>query len=346
MVRNAFRDTSEKQTSRKGKLAEAYIIGDKLGRGEFAVVLKVQRKSDGKFFAAKVIKKRNFKPETMRKVHAEVSILARMRHPNINRLVETMNTKKHIHMVLELLEGDQLFESIVEKKRYTELEAANIIRQVTRACEYMHERCIIHRDLKPENLVYLDKKNTQICITDFGLAKLVQSKDGLMETTCGTPGYVAPEILRKKKYDSKVDLWSIGVILYILLSGFPPFTNSNRLALYNLIKSGKYSFPSPYWDHITQDAKACISRLMQVDSKKRLSATSLLEHEWISSKFTNSTENLVRGGYDHRFKRFVLLNKLRRGVDTVLFLNRLRRTLKISDEEKVEKNEMDTVETQ
>jgi len=343
MVKNRFRDTSEKQTSRKGKLAEAYIIGDKLGRGEFAVVLKVQRKSDGKFFAVKVIKKRNFKPETMRKVHAEVSILTRMRHPNINRLVETMNTKKHIHMVLELLEGDQLFESIVEKKRYTELEAANIIRQVTRACEYMHERRIIHRDLKPENLVYLDKKNTQICITDFGLAKLVQSKDGLMETTCGTPGYVAPEILEKKKYDSKVDMWSIGVILYILLCGFPPFTNGNRLALYNLIKSGRYSFPSPYWDHITQDATSCIRKLLQVDSKKRLPATGLLEHVWISSKFTNSTENLVRGGYDHRFKRFVLLNKLRRGVDTVLFLNRLKRNLKIGDEEEVEKNEMDTV---
>jgi len=343
MVRN-FRDTSGKQTSRKGKLAEAYIIGHKLGRGEFAVVLKVQRKSDGKFFAAKVIKKRNFKQETMRKVHAEVSILTKMRHPNINRLIETINTKRHIHMVLELLEGDQLFESIVEKKRYTELEAANIIRQVTRACEYMHERSIIHRDLKPENLVYMDKKNTQICITDFGLAKLVQSKDGLMETTCGTPGYVAPEILHKRKYDSKVDLWSIGVILYILLSGFPPFTNSNRLALYNMIKSGEYSFPSPYWDHITLDAKACIRRLLQVDSKKRLSATGLLEHEWISSKFTNSTENLVRGGYDHRFKRFVLLNKLRRGVDTVLFLNRLKRTLIIENKEKVEKHEMDTVE--
>jgi len=318
-----------------------------LGRGEFAVVLKVQRKSDGKFFAAKVIKKRNFKPETMRRMRAEVYILQRMRHPNINCLVETMNTKKHIHMVLELLEGDQLFESIIEKKRYTEIEAANVIRQVTRACQYMHERRIIHRDLKPQNLVYLDKNNTQICITDFGLSKLVQSKDGLMETTCGTPGYVAPEILKMKKYDSKVDLWSIGVILYILLCGFPPFTNNNRLLLYNHIKSGKYSFPSPYWDHITEEAKECIGKLLQVDSEKRLSATDLLEHVWISSKFTNSTKNLVRGGYDHRFKRYVLLNKLRRGVDTVLFLNRLKRKfLRIEGEENAEKNELDSVERQ
>jgi len=324
---------SDKKTPRKGKLAQAYIIGDKLGRGQFAVVVKVQRKSDGRFFAAKIIKKSNFNPEVMRKMHAEVYILERLRHPNINYLVEAMDTKKHIHMVLELLEGDQLFESIVEKKRYTEIEAANVIRQVTRACDYMHERRIIHRDLKPQNLIYLDKNNTQVCITDFGLAKLVKSEDGLMQTTCGTPGYVAPEILKMKKYDSKVDMWSIGVILYILLCGFPPFTHNNRFALFKIIKSGKFGFPSPYWDHITPEAKDCIRKLLQVDPKERLSASALLEHEWISSKFENSIENLVRGGYDSRFKRFVLLNKLRQGVDTVLFLNRLRRSFYRTEEE-------------
>lgn len=328
------KNSADKQSPRKGKLAQTYFIREKLGRGQFAIVLKVERKSDGKLFAAKIIKKRNFKPEVMRKMYEEVRILSKLRHPNINFLIETINTKKHIHMVLELLEGDELFVSIVEKKRYTEIEAANVIRQVTRACEHMHERRIIHRDLKPQNLVYLDPNNAQICVTDFGLAKLVKSEDGLMETTCGTPGYVAPEVLEMTKYDSKVDLWSIGVILYILLCGFPPFTSKNRLTLYNLIKSGKFNFPSPYWDHISIEAKDCIRKLLVVDAKERLSATALLKHEWISSKFSNSTKNLIRGGYDHRFKRFVLLNRLRRGVDTVLFLNRLKRSLtNIADEE-------------
>lgn len=329
MGTNTDRINAEKQSPRrgKGKLAQTYIIGQKLGRGKFAVVFKVQRKSDGKFFAAKIIKKRNFKPEVISKMNEEVYILERLHHPNINCLIETIDTKKHKHMVLELLMGDELFESIVEKKRYTELEAASVIRQVTRACVYMHEKRIIHRDLKPQNLIYLDKNNTQICVTDFGLAKLVKREDGLMETACGTPGYVAPEVLQMKKYDSKVDMWSIGVILYILLCGYPPFTSKNRLALYNLIKSGKFSFPSPHWDHITLEAKDCISHLLLVDSKKRLSATALLKHEWISSKFKNSTENLVRGGYDFRFKRFVLLNRLRGGVETVIFLNRLKRSL-------------------
>jgi len=321
---NSRRHTTGK-TTRKGKLAKAYNIGNKLGKGEFAIVFKVQRKSDGKYFAAKIIRRRNFKPEVIQKLYTEVWILERVRHPNINQLVETMITKKHIHIVLELLEGDQLFVSIGAKKLYTEIEAANVIRQITRACKYMHERGIIHRDLKPQNLVFLDKKNTHICITDFGLAKFVKRKDGLTKTLCGTPGYVAPEILNMNIYDSKVDMWSIGVILYILLCGFAPFTNNNRLILYDLIKSGSFTFPSPYWGHVSQEAKECIRQLLQVDPQKRLTATELLDQEWISSKL-NSTENLVRGGYDHRFKRFVLLSKLRRGVDTLLFLNRLKRS--------------------
>jgi len=328
---------SQSLPPQKGKLAMKYVILDRLGRGNFAVVRKVQRKSDKKYFAAKIIKKKNVKPEDLKKMHDEVRILQKLRHPNINALIETFDTKNHLYMVLELLQGGELFESIVKKRCYSEVEAAIVIRQVTRACEYMHQRGVIHRDLKPENLVYLDKNNTQICVTDFGLAKYVKYEGRSTKTACGTPGYVAPEILRRNKYDSQVDLWSVGVILYILLCGFPPFVDRNIKALYKLIRDGKFSFPSPYWDQVSKQAKDCIKKLLHTDPKKRLTATQLLKHDWIHWKCRNSTQNLVVGGYDQRFRRYVLLNKLRRGVETVLFLNRLKRTL--SDREReVEEN--------
>jgi len=243
--------------------------------------------------------------------------------------------------VLELLDGGQLFESIVKKRCYTEVEAANVVRQVARACEYMHQRGVVHRDLKPENLVYLDKDSTQICVTDFGLSKCVQTESTLMKTACGTPNYVAPEVLEGLRYNSQVDMWSVGVILYILLCGFPPFVEKNLKSLYKRIKSGKFTFPSPYWDKISSEAKDCIEKLLEVDSRKRLSAVALIEHKWISSKCENYVENLVRDGYENRFRRYVLLEKLKRGVDTVLFLNRLR--FLSSEEEDIEEEKLITL---
>jgi len=332
LIRMLKRGEEYSVPNQRGKLAEKYIILEKLGRGSYAVVRRVKRKSDGKLFAAKIIKKRHLKPIDMRRLHDEVRILQKLRHPNINSLFETIDTKNHLYLVLELLHGGELFKSILKKRCYNEIEAAKIIRQVARACEYMHRRAVIHRDLKPENVVYVDKERSQICITDFGLAKFVNYEGGLMKTACGTPGYVAPEILEMTKYNSKVDMWSIGVILYILLCGFPPFVDKNLNALYKLIKSGKFSFPRPYWSNISNQAKDCIVNLLQVDPRKRLSATELLKHEWISSKCINSSNNLIQNGYDHRFRRFFLLEKLRRGVDTVLFLNRLARLAAIEKE--------------
>jgi len=330
MLKPKERDSIPNQ---KGKLAEKYIILEKLGRGNFAIVRKVKRKFDGKLFAAKIIKKKDLKARDMRYLHDEVRILKKLRHPNINTLIETIDTKNHLYLVLELLHGGELFKRIIRKRCYTEVEAAKVIRQVARACEYMHQRAVIHRDLKPENIVYLDKESTQVCVTDFGFAKFVDYEGGLMKTTCGTPGYVAPEVLKKTKYNSKVDMWAIGVILYILLCGFPPFVDKNLNALYKIIKLGTFSFPSPYWDNISYEAKDCVSKLLVVNPIKRLSATELLKHEWISSKCQNSVDNLVQNGYDQRFRRFTLLQKLKRGVDTVLFLNRLVRISSVINEE-------------
>merc|ERR1719357_1886565 len=170
-------------------------------------------------------------------------------------MIETFDTKNHLYIVLELLEGQNLFLNIVSRRVYTEKDAASVIIQVARACDYMHERGIIHRDLKPENLVYLDKKCEQICVTDFGLSKYMDYGQSLTNTACGTPQFIAPEVLRREKYGTQVDMWALGVILYIMLCGYPPFVEPNRRALYKAIKRGKVKFDKPHWNKVSKEAK-------------------------------------------------------------------------------------------
>jgi len=331
MAKNLLHKVSKKVTSdkekpnkKKGKLAEFYSIQEKLGRGNFAVVRKVQRRSDGKYFAAKIINKRTMKAKDLELLGKEVMILKMLRHPNINQMIETFDTKNHLYIVLELLQGENLFENIVKRRVYTETDAAYVVKQVARACEYMHERSIIHRDLKPENLVYLDKNYDQICVTDFGLSKYMDHTQNVTKTACGTPAFVAPEVLRQELYGTQVDMWSLGTILYIMLCGYPPFVEKNLPRLYKAIKRGNVQFNKPYWDNISDDAKNCVRGLLEVDLKKRLTPADVLKHSWIAGS-KKSTNNLFDAeGYDRRFKRFVILSKMRQGVETVLFLNRLR----------------------
>jgi len=289
----------------------------------------VQRKSDGKFFAAKIITKKAMKPRDLKRLGDEVNILKKLAHPNINRLIETFDTKNHLYIVLELLMGENLFENIIKRRNYTEDDAANVVRQVARACEYMHPRGVIHRDLKPENLVYLDKKKEHICVTDFGLSKSVENEGDLMKTACGTPAFVAPEILRQERYDSQVDMWSLGVILYTMLCGYPPFIEKNLPTLYKVIKTGKIKFDRPYWDNISEEAKDCVCGLLTVDAAKRLNPVDLQKHKWLNLKVRSGNNLFDSKGYDRRFKRFMILSKLQRGVDTILFLNRLKRAARV-----------------
>lgn len=327
LLRKESRKSEHKErqsTRKKGKLAEFYNIQGKLGRGNFAVVRKVQRRSDGMFFAAKIITKKTMRPKDLDLLGKEVRILKMLKHPNINQMIETFDTKHHLYIVLELLEGENLFENIVKRQVYTEKDAAHVVKQVARACVYMHARGIIHRDLKPENLVYLDKKHEQICVTDFGLSKYMKPEESVTKTACGTPAFVAPEVLRQEEYGTQVDMWSLGTILYIMLCGYPPFVEKNLPRLYKAIKRGNVVFNKPYWDIISADAKSCVQGLLTIDIKKRLTPAELLRHPWISAKVRSSKNLFDSVGYERRFKRFVILSKMRQGVETVLFLNRLR----------------------
>ena len=183
-------------------------------------------------------------------MQSEIDILSQIDHPNIVKLFEIFDEKEHLDLVMELMTGGELFDRIVEKEHYSEKEAADTIRPICDAIKYCHALDIIHRDLKPENLLYGSKEETSIIkISDFGLARFLQGE--LATTACGTPGYVAPEILEGKGYGKEVDYWSIGIILYILLCGFPPFYEENNQKLFDMIKKGEFEFPSPYWDDVS-----------------------------------------------------------------------------------------------
>jgi len=318
-----FRKVKKQSSRSKGKLSEFYSIQEKLGRGNFAVVRKVRRRADGKYFAAKIINKRTMKVRDLQLLGKEVQILKLLDHPNINKMIETFDTKNHLYIVLELLEGDNLFENIVKRRVYTEKDAANVVMQVARGCEYMHARGIIHRDLKPENLVYLDKTYEQICITDFGLSKYMEGAENTTKTACGTPAFVAPEVLRQEEYGTQVDMWSLGTILYIMLCGYPPFVERNLPRLYKAIKKGKVVFNKPYWDNISKAAVDCVQGLLNLDLKARFTPAELLKHPWVTGAEVSLINLQASKGYQRRFKRYMILNKMKRGIETVLFLNRL-----------------------
>uniref|UniRef100_A0A803TC08 Calcium/calmodulin dependent protein kinase I n=1 Tax=Anolis carolinensis TaxID=28377 RepID=A0A803TC08_ANOCA len=186
------------------------------------------------------------------------------------------------HVPLVVVSGGELFDRIVEKGFYTERDASKLIRQILDAVKYLHDMGVVHRDLKPENLLYYSlDEDSKIMISDFGLSK-IEGSGSVMSTACGTPGYVAPEVLAQKPYSKAVDCWSIGVIAYILLCGYPPFYDENDTKLFEQILKAEYEFDSPYWDDISDSAKDFIRHLMERDPKKRFTCEQALEHPWIA----------------------------------------------------------------
>jgi len=276
---------AELELTEKEFYKKYWIEDGTVGSGSFAKVRRVTRKKDKKEFALKMIKKAGKSKEDLAALQKEIGILARLDHPNVVKLVDWSETKKRIYMVVQFCSGGDVFERILKQKTFSEKEAAHVVRKVAEGLDHVHERKIVHRDLKPDNLMYLDNSaNSNIMLIDFGLAG--DAKDGPLSTPCGTAHYVAPEVLASTPYGSKSDMWSLGVIIYMLLCGFPPFFDAqgNQKRLYKLIKMGKYRFPSPYWDYVSEDAKDLVRGLLQLDVKKRLSAKEVLQHKWINKK--------------------------------------------------------------
>jgi calcium/calmodulin-dependent protein kinase I len=270
---------------KQGDIKDKYFIDKTLGQGSFGEVKKATNKASGEEFAVKIINKAELEQEDLVALQTEVEILSQIDHPNVVKLFEVWEDKSRFYMVMELMTGGELFDRIVEKDHYSEKEAADVVRPIVDAVRYCHSLGVAHRDLKPENLLYASKDpNSIIKISDFGLAKVYDA--GLMTTQCGTPSYVAPEVLKGKGYDETVDYWSIGIIIYILLCGFPPFYDEDNDKLFDMINKGKFEFPSPYWDEISDFAKDLIKKLLAVDPKKRLRADDILNHTWMIGDVT------------------------------------------------------------
>ncbi|XP_018416803.1 PREDICTED: serine/threonine-protein kinase DCLK2 isoform X1 [Nanorana parkeri] len=263
-------------------ILEKYKIGKVIGDGNFAVVKECVERSTGKEFALKIIDK----AKCCGKEHLienEVSILRQVKHPNIIMLIEEMDTITELYLVMELVKGGDLFDAITSSTKYTERDGSAMVYNLASAMMYLHSLNIVHRDIKPENLLVCEypDKTKSLKLGDFGLATVV---DGPLYTVCGTPTYVAPEIIAETGYGLKVDIWAAGVITYILLCGFPPFRSENNLQedLFDQILIGKLEFPSPYWDNITDCAKELISCMLQVNVEDRCTAEQILSHPWVS----------------------------------------------------------------
>ncbi|KAI8617039.1 kinase-like domain-containing protein [Chytriomyces sp. MP71] len=274
------------QTKPISPFDETFEMTRELGTGNFATVKLGTHRTSGKHHAVKILNKKMFEgnAKVLQNLEQEIGILMAVSHPCIIKLDGVFDMPKTVNIVMEFAKGGELFDRIITKGKFTEDETRVIMIQLFNALDYLHAREIVHRDLKPENILLASDKlsDFRIKVSDFGLAKLVPS---FTSTLCGTPNYVAPEVLLGKSnraYGSAVDLWSCGVILYICLVGQPPF--SEELAppsMMDQIKMAKFSFPSPWWDGISREAKDLIRKLIVVDPSKRLTSKQAQAHPWI-----------------------------------------------------------------
>ncbi len=262
---------------KKGNIEQDYEIKETLGSGAFAKVVKVLHKKSGQFRALKIIKKH--KDQDPARMYLEVEILKKLVHPNIMQIFEFYEDKKNFQIITELCEGGELFDMIVEKGNFNEDEAAWIMKQLLSAVNYIHTNSICHRDIKPENILLDTKKDNIIKIIDWGTARFFD-KSKKMNKISGTPYYIAPEVLFEK-YDEKCDVWSCGIIMYIILCGYPPFNGENDSEILAKIKLGKFSFPDEEWEHVSDSAKDLIKKLLTFKAEDRPSASICLEHPWI-----------------------------------------------------------------
>uniref|UniRef100_A0A7S0VZK5 Protein kinase domain-containing protein n=1 Tax=Hemiselmis tepida TaxID=464990 RepID=A0A7S0VZK5_9CRYP len=276
------------------KLGEFYDVGKMLGKGSIGRTLEGTSKMTGKKVAIKALPRSH--PEFEYKtLMTEIEIMRKVDHPHCIKLHDVFEDEKLVYLVQDLATGGELFDRVVGSGSFSERDACFMIKQVIEACAYLHSIGICHRDLKPENVLMLsDDKDSPdyntVKIADFGLSSLSAVEyQATMETACGTPEYLAPELVSmvanedetEQTYSSKVDIWAIGVILYVMISGFHPFYTGNQAQLYDAIMKGQYSFPNPAFAKVSRETKDFISWVLVVNPAKRPSAEDLLKHPWV-----------------------------------------------------------------
>jgi len=276
--------TEDEFNKDKTNIRDIYDFGDELGRGAFAVVRQATHKKTKRKYAVKIIDKKNLGESHSVSLKREIDIMQQVDHPHIIKLRQVFeNEKKYVYLVMELVTGGELFDRIVDKSQYVERDAALLTKKMVDALRYLHAKGIAHRDLKPENILLANQmSDTEVKLADFGLSRMIDEST-MMKTACGTPTYVAPEVLQATGYGPEVDMWSIGVITYILLCGFPPFYGDTIPEMFEQIMSGNFDYPEEYWDNISSNAKDFINKLLKVNPKERLSAEDALKHPWLAN---------------------------------------------------------------
>ncbi|XP_031845209.1 calcium/calmodulin-dependent protein kinase II isoform X18 [Nomia melanderi] len=267
------------------RFSDNYELKEELGKGAFSVVRRCVQKSTGHEFAAKIINTKKLTARDFQKLEREARICRKLQHPNIVRLHDSIQEENCHYLVFDLVTGGELFEDIVAREFYSEADASHCIQQILESVHHCHHNGVVHRDLKPENLLLASKaKGAAVKLADFGLAIEVQGDAQAWFGFAGTPGYLSPEVLKKEPYGKPVDIWACGVILYILLVGYPPFWDEDQHRLYAQIKAGSYDYPSPEWDTVTVEAKNLINQMLTVNPSQRITASEALKHPWICQR--------------------------------------------------------------
>lgn len=290
---------------RNGVLHGKYELGRHLGHGTFAKVYHARNIQTGKSVAMKVVgKEKVIKVGMMEQVKREISVMKMVQHQNIVKLDEVMASKTKIYFAMELVRGGELFEKIAKGKLKEDV-ARNYFHQLISAVDFCHSRGVYHRDLKPENLLLDEEGNLKV--TDFGLSAFTDHlrQDGLLHTTCGTPAYVAPEVIGKKGYDgAKADIWSCGVILYALLAGFLPFQDDNIMAMYRKIYRG--DFKCPPW--FSSDARRLITKMLDPNPNSRISISKIMQSSWFKKAVVPKRLEAEEDGFGGKYKETETLN--------------------------------------
>jgi len=313
-----------------------YKTGRTLGQGTYAVVKEAVHISTGKYYACKVINKRLMEGRE-HMVRNEINVLKKISagHPNIVTLHDYFETLNNLYLVTDLCQGGELFDRICAKGQYYERDARHLVKVVLNAVEYLHSHGIVHRDLKPENLLFRGPEDTSdLLIADFGLSRVIDdSKFNALTTTCGTPGYMAPEIFKKSGHGKPVDIWAIGVITYFLLCGYTPFDKDDSIAEIRAICDAAYKFePAEYWKNVSNVARDFIAKCLTVSPEERLTSRTALEHPWFASEVEpgvidpssekGETQNLL----PHLKRQFDAKKTFRKAIATVRASNRFRQS--------------------
>ncbi|XP_075767214.1 calcium/calmodulin-dependent protein kinase type II subunit beta isoform X4 [Pelodiscus sinensis] len=304
------------------RFTDEYQLYEEIGKGAFSVVRRCVKLCTGHEYAAKIINTKKLSARDHQKLEREARICRLLKHSNIVRLHDSISEEGFHYLVFDLVTGGELFEDIVAREYYSEADASHCIQQILEAVLHCHQMGVVHRDLKPENLLLASKcKGAAVKLADFGLAIEVQGDQQAWFGFAGTPGYLSPEVLRKEAYGKPVDIWACGVILYILLVGYPPFWDEDQHKLYQQIKAGAYDFPSPEWDTVTPEAKNLINQMLTINPAKRITAHEALKHPWVCQRSTVASM-MHRQETVECLKKFNARRKLKGAILTTMLATR------------------------